>query len=364
MTFRALLATRIERAVSVDLIDMADDQLMAGDVSIDVDYSTVNYKDGLALAGRPGVIQTYPLVPGSTWLERSPPQATPGDAGDRVVLNGWGLSQTHHGGYAQKARVSGDWLVKLPDSISTRDAMAIGTAGYTADAGRSGAGARRTPPRPRPVLVTGANGGVGSVAILILSRLGYRVVASTGRPEESAYLTALGAAEIIDRKSLSEAGPPIAAPKWIGAVDSVGSHTLANVLAQTDYRRGGRLWPGQGVDLPGSVFPFILRNVTLAGIGLGYVLVRGSRPGLGAAGVGPRPDQAGDHGDRGGPGRGSGRRPRHPRGQGARPDRGGRERRRRRHSETPPLWGRWLGEAETEGVPTERWRPPCLFERC
>jgi acrylyl-CoA reductase (NADPH) len=262
MTFRALLATRIERAVSVDLIDMADDQLMAGDVSIDVDYSTVNYKDGLALAGRPGVIQTYPLVPGIDLAGTVTTSSHAGYApGDRVVLNGWGLSQTHHGGYAQKARVSGDWLVKLPDSISTRDAMAIGTAGYTAMLAVLALEHAGLTPDLGPVLVTGANGGVGSVAILILSRLGYRVIASTGRPEESAYLTALGAAEIIDRKSLSEAGPPIAAPKWIGAVDSVGSHTLANVLAQTDYRGAvAACGLAQGVDLPGSVFPFILRT--------------------------------------------------------------------------------------------------------
>lgn len=268
MTFRALLATRIERAVSVDLIDMAEDQLMAGDVSIDVDYSTVNYKDGLALAGRPGVIQTYPLVPGIDLAGTVTASGHAGYApGDRVVLNGWGLSQTHHGGYAQKARVSGDWLVKLPDGISTRDAMAIGTAGYTAMLAVLALEHAGLTPDRGPVLVTGAGGGVGSVAILILSRLGYRVIASTGRPEESPYLTALGAAEIIDRNSLSEAGPPIAAPKWAGAVDSVGSFTLANVLAQTDYRGAvAACGLAQGVDLPGSVFPFILRNVTLAGI--------------------------------------------------------------------------------------------------
>jgi len=268
MTFKALLASRIDRTVSVDLVDMTSDQLMDGDVSIDVDYSTVNYKDGLALAGRPGVIQSYPLVPGIDLAGTVTASTHAGYApGDRVVLNGWGLSQTHHGGYAQKARVKGDWLVKLPDSISTRDAMAIGTAGYTAMLSILALEHNGITPDRGPVLVTGANGGVGSVAILILSRLGYRVIASTGRPEESAYLTALGAAEIIDRKTLSEPGPPIAAPKWVGAVDSVGSQTLANVLAQTDYRGAvAACGLAQGVDLPGSVFPFILRNVTLAGI--------------------------------------------------------------------------------------------------
>jgi len=268
MTFKALLASRIERTVSVDLVEMSEDQLMAGDVSIDVDYSTVNYKDGLAMAGRPGVIQTWPLIPGIDLAGTVTASDHAGFApGDRVVLNGWGLSQTHHGGYAQKARVNGDWLIKLPTSISTHDAMAIGTAGYTAMLSILALEHNGVTPDRGAVLVTGANGGVGSVAVMILAGLGYRVIASTGRPEEADYLTGLGAAEIIDRNSLSEAGPPIAAPRWIGAVDSVGSHTLANVLAQTDYRGAvAACGLAQGVDMPGSVFPFILRNVTLAGI--------------------------------------------------------------------------------------------------
>jgi acrylyl-CoA reductase (NADPH) len=268
MTFKALLATRVDRTVTVEQVDLSEDQLMDGNVRIDVDYSTVNYKDGLALAGRPGVIQTYPLVPGIDLAGTVTQSSHPGyAAGDRVVLNGWGLSQTHHGGYAQKARVNGDWLIKLPDGISTRDAMAIGTAGYTAMLSVLALEHNGVTPDSGAVLVTGANGGVGSVAIMILAKLGYRVIASTGRPEESAYLTALGASDIIDRKTLSEAGPPIAAPRWAGAVDSVGSHTLANVLAQTDYRGAvAACGLAQGVDLPGSVFPFILRNVTLAGI--------------------------------------------------------------------------------------------------
>jgi acrylyl-CoA reductase (NADPH) len=268
MTFKALLASRIERTVSVDLVEMSEDQLMAGDVSIDVDYSTVNYKDGLAMAGRPGVIQTWPLIPGIDLAGTVTASDHAGFApGDRVVLNGWGLSQTHHGGYAQKARVNGDWLIKLPASISTHDAMAIGTAGYTAMLSILALEHNGVTPDRGAVLVTGANGGVGSVAVMVLAGLGYRVIASTGRPEEADYLKGLGAAEIIDRKSLSEAGPPIAAPRWIGAVDSVGSHTLANALAQTDYRGAvAACGLAQGVDLPGSVFPFILRNVTLAGI--------------------------------------------------------------------------------------------------
>ncbi|MGB8420292.1 MDR family oxidoreductase, partial [Paraburkholderia sp.] len=187
--------------------------------------------------------------------------------GDRVVANGWGLSQTHHGGFAQKARVKGEWLVKIPDAFTTRDAMAIGTAGYTAMLSVLALEHGGLTPQRGDVLVTGANGGVGSIAIAILSGLGYRVVASTGRLDEADYLRSLGAAEIIDRSTLSEAGAPIASERWAGAVDSVGSHTLANVLARTQYR-GVVTACGlaQGTDLPASVLPFILRNVTLAGI--------------------------------------------------------------------------------------------------
>lgn len=187
--------------------------------------------------------------------------------GDRVVANSWGLSQTHHGGYAQKARLRADWLIKLPEAIGTRDAMAIGTAGYTAMLGVLALEHGGVVPDSGDIVVTGANGGVGSVAIMLLSGLGYRVVVSTGRMELADDLLALGAAEVIDRKTLSEPGAPIAAPRWAGAIDSVGSHTLANVLAQTSYR-GVVTANGmaQGADLPASVLPFILRNVTLAGL--------------------------------------------------------------------------------------------------
>jgi acrylyl-CoA reductase (NADPH) len=187
--------------------------------------------------------------------------------GDRVVANGWGLSQTHHGGFAQKARVYGEWLVKIPAAFSTKDAMAIGTAGYTAMLSVLALEQGGLTPQRGDILVTGANGGVGSIAIAILSKLGYRVVASTGRPEEEDYLRSLGAAEVIDRITLSEPDAPIAGERWAGAVDSVGGHTLANVLAQTRYR-GVVTACGlaQSMDLPGSVLPFILRNVTLAGI--------------------------------------------------------------------------------------------------
>lgn len=268
MTFKALLATKTDGRFSVDAVTLGDDALMPGDVTVAVEYSTVNYKDGLALAGRPGVIQTYPLIPGIDLAGRVVESSSARFAvGDRVVLNGWGLSQTHHGGYAQKARVPAEWLIRLPDSISTREAMAIGTAGYTAMLCVLALEQNGLTPDRGDILVTGANGGVGSVAILLLSKLGYRVVASTGRPEEADYLRALGAAEIIPRSGLSEPGAPIGRPRWAGAVDSVGSHTLANVLAQTDYRGVvAACGLAQGVDLPASMFPFILRNVTLAGV--------------------------------------------------------------------------------------------------
>jgi acrylyl-CoA reductase (NADPH) len=187
--------------------------------------------------------------------------------GDKVILNGWGLSQTHNGGYSQKARVPAEWLIPLPGKFTTRDAMAIGTAGYTAMLCVMALEHNGLTPARGDVLVTGANGGVGSIAISLLSQLGYRVIASTGRAVEGAYLRGLGAADIIDRATLSAAGKPIGSERWAGAVDSVGSFTLANVLAQTKYRGVvAACGLAQGMDLPGSVAPFILRNVTLAGI--------------------------------------------------------------------------------------------------
>lgn len=268
MTFKALVATKTGEAISTSVVDMNEKDLMPGDVTIAVDYSTVNYKDAIAITGRVDVIRQFPLIPGIDFAGTVEASSYPGIAvGDRVVANSWGLSQTHHGGYAQKARVKGDWLVKIPAPFSTKDAMAIGTAGYTAMLSVLALEHGGLTPQRGDILVTGANGGVGSIAIAILSDLGYRVVASTGRLEESDYLRSLGAAEIIDRRTLSEPGTPIAGERWAGAVDSVGSHTLANVLAQTQYR--GMVTAcglAQGLDLPGSVLPFILRNVTLAGI--------------------------------------------------------------------------------------------------
>ncbi|MDP3853566.1 MDR family oxidoreductase [Phenylobacterium sp.] len=268
MSFRALVARKTDGKITTQLETMEDADLGAGDVTIAIEWSTVNYKDGLAITGAAGVIRNFPLVPGIDLAGVVESSTDPRfAAGDRVVVNSWGLSQTHHGGYAERARVSGDWVIKLPEAISTRHAMAIGTAGYTAMLSVLALEHGGVGPDRGDVLVTGANGGVGSVAIALLSRLGYRVVASTGRLEERDYLTALGASEVIDRAELSAAGRPMGAERWAGAIDSVGSHTLANVLAQTKYR-GVVTACGlaQGTDLPTTVLPFIMRNVTLAGI--------------------------------------------------------------------------------------------------
>jgi acrylyl-CoA reductase (NADPH) len=269
MTFRALRLFKTDAGQETKLLDLSDDDLMDGDVDVRVEYSTINYKDGLALTGRSPVVRVFPLTPGIDFAGVVEASSTPAfKPGDRVVLNGWGVGESHHGGYAQKARVKGDWLVKLPDAISTAHAMAIGTAGYTAMLSVMALEREGLAPDRGDVVVTGAAGGVGSVAIAILSRLGYRVVASTGRKAaESDYLTGLGAKEIIDRAELSAPGRPIARERWAAGVDAVGSHTLANVLAQIRY--GGAVAAcglAQGMDLPASVAPFILRGVTLAGV--------------------------------------------------------------------------------------------------
>lgn len=268
MTFKALVANQTGETILTSLVDFKDQDLMAGDVTVAVEYSTVNYKDAMALSSRSPVIRRFPLIPGIDFAGVVEASSYPGIvAGDRVLANGWGLSQTHHGGFAQKARVSGNWLIKVPEVFSTRDAMAIGTAGYTAMLSVLALEHGGLTPDRGDILVTGANGGAGSVAIALLSKLGYRVLASTGRLDEADYLRALGANEIIDRHTLSAPGAPIAKERWAGAIDSVGSHTLANVLAQTQYRGVAAAFGlAQGADLPGSVLPFILRNVTLAGI--------------------------------------------------------------------------------------------------
>lgn len=265
---RALLTEKSDSGLTTRLAELPEDQLGDGDVTVRIEWSTVNYKDALALTGRGEIMKVLPLIGGIDFagvVESSSNVAF--HAGDRVLVNGWGLSQTHHGGYAEKARVPGDWLVRVPASFSTRDAMAIGTAGYTAMLCVLALEHAGLTPDRGDILVTGANGGVGSVAIALLSRLGYRVVASTGRPEEADSLRFLGAAEVIDRGELSQAGPPLGKARWAGAVDSVGSRTLANVLAQTHYRGAvAACGLAQGMDLPTNMAPFILRNVTLAGI--------------------------------------------------------------------------------------------------
>jgi acrylyl-CoA reductase (NADPH) len=268
MTFKALLSNRDGENISTNLVELEEDDLMSGDVTVAVDYSTVNYKDGLALTGRAPIIQTFPLIPGIDLAGTVQASLHSGiEVGDKVVANGWGLSQRHHGGYAQKARLNGEWLIKIPAPLSTWDAMAIGTAGYTAMLSVLALEHGGITPAHGDILVTGASGGVGSIAIVILSGLGYRVVASTGRLQEADYLRQQGAAEVIDRRTLSERGKPLASERWAAAVDCVGSHTLANVLTQTQYRGVvAACGLAQGSDLPSSVLPFILRNVTLAGI--------------------------------------------------------------------------------------------------
>ena len=268
-TFNALLISRDEdKKQSVDWAEMTDDQLMAGDVTVAVEATTVNYKDGLAITGAAPVVRKFPLIPGIDFAGTVISSDNPDwKAGDKVVLNGWGVGETHHGAYAARARVKGDWLVPLPDGMSAREAMAVGTAGYTAMLCILALERHGIDPARGPVVVTGAAGGVGSVAVAVLSRLGYQVVASTGREAEHGYLKDLGAAEIIDRAELSGPAKPLARERWAGGVDAVGSHTLANVLSMTSY--GGAVAAcglAQGMDLPTSVAPFILRGVSLLGI--------------------------------------------------------------------------------------------------
>jgi len=267
--FKALLVTRdAEKRQSVALGEMADSDLMEGDVTVAVEASTVNYKDGLAITGKAPVIRRFPLVPGidfaGTVISSEHPEWR---AGDKVVLNGWGTGETHHGAYAQKSRVNGDWLVPLPEGMTAFDAMAVGTAGYTAMLCVMALERHGITPDRGPVVVTGAAGGVGSVAVALLSRLGFHVIASTGRSAESEYLMDLGAAEIIARDELNVAVKPLAKERWAAGIDAVGSTTLANVLSMTSY--GGAVAAcglAQGMDLPGSVAPFILRGVSLLGV--------------------------------------------------------------------------------------------------
>ena len=266
--FRALLISKDANAQDVKLTELGLNDLMEGDTVVSVSHSTVNYKDGLAITGRSPVVRKFPMIPGidlaGTVESSSNARFKPGD---KVLINGFGLSESHYGGYAEVARVKSDWLVPLPKAFTAAEAMAIGTAGYTAmlcvlaleDAGVT--------PAKGPIVVTGAAGGVGSVAVALLAKLGFHVIASTGRPQEEAYLKDLGAKEIIPRSELSGDPRMLGKERWAGAVDSVGSKTLANVISSTQY--GGAVAAcglAQGLDLPTTVAPFILRGVSLLGI--------------------------------------------------------------------------------------------------
>lgn len=266
--FKAVLIDKDETGYRAGVTQLDDATLPEGDVTVRVDYSTLNYKDGLAITGKGPVVRKFPMVPGIDLAGTVEASSHPGIAvGDAVVLNGWGVGEGHWGGLAQRARLKGDWLVPLPAAFTPRQAMAIGTAGYTAMLCVMALERQGVTPAQGEVLVTGANGGVGSVATALLAKLGYTVVASTGRPQEAEYLRALGAAEIIDRAQFAAPGKPLAKERWAGAIDTVGSHTLANVCASTKYRGTvAACGLAQGMDFPSSVAPFILRGVTLAGV--------------------------------------------------------------------------------------------------
>lgn len=266
--FKAVLIQKDEAGYRAGVTELDDAALPEGDVTVRVDFSTLNYKDGLAITGKGPVVRTFPMVPGIDLAGTVEASSHPGIAvGDAVVLNGWGVGEGHWGGLAQRARLKGDWLVPLPAAFTSRQAMAIGTAGYTAMLCVMALERHGVTPAQGEVLVTGANGGVGSVAVALLAKLGYTVVASTGRAQEADYLKALGAAEIVDRAQFSAPGKPLARERWAGAVDTVGSHTLANVCASTKYRGTvAACGLAQGMDFPSSVAPFILRGITLAGV--------------------------------------------------------------------------------------------------
>ena len=267
-TFKAIVIDKADTGQTVRLTDFDEKDLMDGDVTVRVEWSTVNYKDGLAITGKAPVVRRFPMIAGvdfaGTVESSTHPKWKPGD---QVILNGWGVGETRLGAYAEKARVKGDWLVRRPAGISTRDAMAIGTAGYTAMLAVMALERAGINPSRGPVIVTGAAGGVGSVAVALLAKLGYAVAVSTGRPEEAAYLKGLGASEIINRNELAGPARPLAKERWAGGIDAVGSTTLANVLSMTRY--GGAVAAcglAGGMDLPTTVAPFILRGISLIGI--------------------------------------------------------------------------------------------------
>jgi acrylyl-CoA reductase (NADPH) len=266
--FKAIVIEKADKGQAVGLTEFDEADLMEGDVTVRIDWSTINYKDGLAITGKAPVVRRFPMIPGIDFAGVVETSAHPDwKPGDNVILNGWGVGETHLGAYAEKARVKGQWLVRLPAAMSARDAMAIGTAGYTAMLAVMALERHGIKPGQGPVVVTGAAGGVGSVAVALLAKLGFQVIASTGRREEADYLKGLGASEIVDRTELAAAPKPIAKERWIAGIDSVGSTTLANLLAMTKY--GGAVAAcglAGGMDLPGSVAPFILRGVSLLGI--------------------------------------------------------------------------------------------------
>lgn len=266
--FKAVRIDKADKGTTVALTQFDEAELMEGDVTVKVEWSTLNYKDGLALTGKSPVVRRFPMIAGidlAGTVEQSSHPAW--KAGDKVICNGWGMGETHLGAYAEKARVKGDWLVRLPEGLTTRDAMAIGTAGYTAMLSVLALEKHGVTPADGPVVVTGAAGGVGSVAIALLSKLGYHVIASTGRLSETGYLKSLGATEVIDRAELSGPVKMLAKERWAAGIDSVGSTTLANLLASTKYRGAiAACGLAAGMDLPASVAPFILRGVCLLGI--------------------------------------------------------------------------------------------------
>lgn len=267
-TFKAIVIDKADTGQTVRLTDFDEKDLMDGDVTVRVEWSTVNYKDGLAITGKAPVVRRFPMIAGVDFSGTVESSNHPNwKAGDPVILNGWGLGETHLGAYAEKARVKGDWLIRRPAGISAREAMAIGTAGYTAMLAVMALEGHGLTPERGAIAVTGAAGGVGSVAIAVLAKRGFTVHAVTGRPQEADYLKGLGAAEIVERKDLAGPAKPLAKERWAGAVDSVGSTTLANLLSMTRY--GGAVAAcglAGGMDLPGSVAPFILRGVCLYGI--------------------------------------------------------------------------------------------------
>ena len=267
--FKAIVIDKTEdKGYHAQLSEVAEDQLPEGDVLVEVIYSTLNYKDGLAITGKGPVVRKFPMIPGVDLVGRVvETESDRFEQDDLVLLNGWGVGEAHWGGLAEKCRLKNEWVIKLPEQLTPAQVMAAGTAGYTAMLCVQALEDKGIKPEDGEVLVTGANGGVGGFSVKLLSRLGYTVVASTGRPEESDYLKGLGASEIIDRQLLSEPGKPLQKERWAAVIDSVGSHTLANACAQTRY--GGVVAAcglAQGMDFPATVAPFILRGVTLAGI--------------------------------------------------------------------------------------------------